>query len=301
MGMSPTLKPLEQITDEERARLFPIILSAYNPAWSEWFKEEKLNLERLIGTENIVRVLHYGSTAIPGLTAKPTVDIMLEINEDMDVDSLIDILPYPEYIPQRQEFPEEKLMFYKGYTHTGFAERVYHIHVRYHGDWDELRFRDYLIAHPEIAARYAALKLKLKEKFEYDRDGYTDAKGDFIREITREGVISMNEKTYEYDAVIQEPSLKEIRAKIGKQPGDTVHVTVKKRDSKEASSVVVPEELATILSGDEEAQAFYDSLTDGYKRGYCDWVGGAKQAATRQSRAEKALVMLQKKQKTLKT
>jgi uncharacterized protein YdeI (YjbR/CyaY-like superfamily) len=95
--------------------------------------------------------------------------------------------------------------------------------------------------------------------------------------------------------------LKEIRAKIGKQPGDSVNITVQERDNREASSVVVPEELAAVLSGDEEAQAFYDSLTDGYKRGYCDWVGNAKQSATRQSRAEKALLMLRKKQKTLKT
>jgi len=55
------------------------------------------------------------------------------------------------------------------------------------------------------------------------------------------------------------------------------------------------------METDNEAKAFFESLTDGYKRGYCDWVGGAKQAATRQSRADKAHVMLQKKQKTLKT
>jgi len=69
----------------------------------------------------------------------------------------------------------------------------------------------------------------------------------------------------------------------------------------EAKAVNIPEELATIMETDIEAKEFFNSLTDGYKRGYCDWVGGAKQAATRQSRAEKALLMLQRKQKTLKT
>ena len=69
----------------------------------------------------------------------------------------------------------------------------------------------------------------------------------------------------------------------------------------EKKSVAIPEELAAVLAADGEAKAFFGSLTDGYKRGYCDWVGGAKQAATRQVRAEKALLMLQKKQKTLKT
>ena len=70
-------------------------------------------------------------------------------------------------------------------------------------------------------------------------------------------------------------------------------------DSK--SPVVVPEELSAVLADESEAKAFFESLTDGYKRGYCDWVGGAKQPATRQTRAGKALIMLQNKQKTLKT
>jgi len=64
---------------------------------------------------------------------------------------------------------------------------------------------------------------------------------------------------------------------------------------------ITPEELTAAIQTDAEAQAFFESLTDGYKRGYCDWVGGAKQPATRQTRAAKALVMLQNKQKTLKT
>jgi uncharacterized protein YdeI (YjbR/CyaY-like superfamily) len=65
--------------------------------------------------------------------------------------------------------------------------------------------------------------------------------------------------------------------------------------------VIVPEELTNVLEEDAEAKAFFDSLSDGYKRGYCDWVGGAKQQATREIRAGKALIMLQNKQKTLKT
>lgn len=65
--------------------------------------------------------------------------------------------------------------------------------------------------------------------------------------------------------------------------------------------IIVPEELADILGQDTEAKAFFNSLSDGYKRGYCDWVGGAKQQATREVKAGKALIMLQNKQKTLKT
>lgn len=62
-----------------------------------------------------------------------------------------------------------------------------------------------------------------------------------------------------------------------------------------------PVELETLLSKDKEAKTFFESLSKSYKQGYCDWVGSAKQEATRQMRAEKALIMLQNKQKTLKT
>ena len=65
--------------------------------------------------------------------------------------------------------------------------------------------------------------------------------------------------------------------------------------------IVVPEELVAVLEKDNEAKEFFNSLSNGYKRGYCDWVGGAKQQPTRETRAGKALAMLQKKQKTLKT
>ena len=75
-------------------------------------------------------------------------------------------------------------MILKGYLSDGFAEKVYHIHVRYSGDYYELHFRDYLIAHTEAAAEYAALKRGLFANYEHNRDGYTDAKGEFIKEIT---------------------------------------------------------------------------------------------------------------------
>ena len=71
-------------------------------------------------------------------------------------------------------------------------------------------------------------------------------------------------------------------------------------DDKKAA-VEVPEELTAVLQDEDEARAFFESLSDGYKRGYCNWVGGAKGQATRITRAEKALIMLKNKQKTLKT
>jgi uncharacterized protein YdeI (YjbR/CyaY-like superfamily) len=62
-----------------------------------------------------------------------------------------------------------------------------------------------------------------------------------------------------------------------------------------------PGELSSLLKTDDEARTFFESLSKSYKQGYCDWVGSAKQEETRKVRAAKALIMLQKKQKTLKT
>jgi GrpB-like predicted nucleotidyltransferase (UPF0157 family) len=188
MEKSSQIKSPDELTDEERAALFPVVLCEYNPEWPDWFADEKVRLEQLLDMEDIAGITHYGSTSVPGLLAKPTIDILLEINENVDVEKFITSLPSPEYICLRQPTspvnPPPHLVFLKGYTPTGFAERVFHIHVRYPGDWDELYFRDYLIKHPDTAAGYAALKRKLKEQYEYDRDGYTAAKGEFIREVT---------------------------------------------------------------------------------------------------------------------
>ncbi|MDR0332244.1 MAG: YdeI/OmpD-associated family protein [Dysgonamonadaceae bacterium] len=63
----------------------------------------------------------------------------------------------------------------------------------------------------------------------------------------------------------------------------------------------VPIELQQLLDKDKEAKDFFETLSKSYKKGYCDWVGSAKQEQTRMSRAEKAILMLQNKQKTLKT
>jgi GrpB-like predicted nucleotidyltransferase (UPF0157 family) len=193
------IKPYE--TDEERqSRIYPVILSEYNPAWPVWYAEEKANLERLIGTDNIVRILHIGSTAAPGLTAKPTVDIILEIDVTADLDKLTAALSPPEYICLRGSgltipTPPPHMMFIKGYLPDGFDEKVYHIHVRYPNDSDtrdKLLFRDYLIAHPESAAEYAELKRMLFKDYEHNRDGYTEAKGAFIKEILERRYSELN-------------------------------------------------------------------------------------------------------------
>ena len=195
--------PIKETDEERQARIYPIILSDYDPAWPEWFEEEKANLERLVGLENIARISHFGSTSVPGLTAKPTVDILLELKGNIDIEELVVALPSSEYICLRREgnslSEHDEIMVIKGYLTDGFAEKIYHIHVRYYGDWDELYFRDYLITHPETAAEYVELKRNLFKDFEHNRDGFTEAKGAFINEITDKAKMIAH-----YDALIDE-------------------------------------------------------------------------------------------------
>jgi GrpB-like predicted nucleotidyltransferase (UPF0157 family) len=73
----------------------------------------------------------------------------------------------------------------KGYSVHGFADKVFHLRVRYKGDWDELYFRDYLRTRKDIAEKYAQLKLSLISQFEHDRDGYTKAKAEFVKRYTQ--------------------------------------------------------------------------------------------------------------------
>lgn len=176
------MKPLNDMTNEELWQLFPILLQPHDPAWMDWFLEEKARLEGTLEAEKIYRISHVGSTSVPGLVAKPTVDILLEIAPDYDLCALTSQLEAAGYlVNERKDSPPPHLMGMKGYTPAGFAQRVFHLHVRHPGDWPELYFRDYLTHHPAVAAEYAALKADLKEHFEHDRDAYTDAKGGFVR------------------------------------------------------------------------------------------------------------------------
>lgn len=181
------VKQLDEMNREELGRLFPIIISEHNPIWNDLYLSEKKNIEQSIGLNNIVRINHYGSTSVPNLYAKPTIDILLEIKNDMDTEQLISLLMGIGYnfSPQPNN-PAPHMMFMKGYTLNGFVGQAYHIHVRYFGDWDELYFRDYLKLHSEVAEEYGRLKLQLKETYEFDRDGYTNAKSFFIKSITEQ-------------------------------------------------------------------------------------------------------------------
>jgi len=176
---------LDNLTEKEYGQLFPIIISEPIAGWVDLFNAEKIEIENAVGLSNIIRIEHIGSTAIPDLKAKPTIDILLEITDDANKNSIIDSLKSLSYhyIP-KTENPPSHMLFVKGYTIHGFQGQAYHIHVRYKGDWDELYFRDYLIQNPNVVQEYASLKLKLVKVYENDREEYTNRKTEFIKHIT---------------------------------------------------------------------------------------------------------------------
>ena len=179
-------KILGEMTDEARWRLFPIILCEYSPEYPERFLREKARLEAKLGAARIARLNHIGSTSVPGLLAKPTIDLLMEIDPSWDVKELTGLLEGADYLATAQpQSPAPHLTFLKGYTPRGFAREVFHLHIRFSGDWDELYFRDYLCAHPDVTEEYAERKTELARQFEFNRDAYTAAKGEFVQTYTR--------------------------------------------------------------------------------------------------------------------
>ncbi|WP_432404238.1 GrpB family protein [Wukongibacter sp. M2B1] len=180
-------KPLSEMTLEELWELFPIILREHNPEYKKWYLIEKGNIEKAVGMNTIERINHIGSSAVEGLLAKPTVDILLEVNCNSDINNLKLRLENAGWILMTIEKETDfKMAFNKGYTPDGFAKKVFHLHVRFLGDWDELYFRDYLMIHKEVAKQYGDLKEKLKKQYEHDRDGYTESKTEFIKKWTKQ-------------------------------------------------------------------------------------------------------------------
>lgn len=173
-------KALEKMTLEELWALFPITLSPHNPKWELWAEHEIDNLQMLLAAYSPI-INHIGSTAIPDIQAKPIIDLLVEVADRHVFSRIKAILNNNGYICMSDT--PDRISFNKGYTPKGYAERVFHIHLRVFGDNDEIQFRDYLINRPNVAKEYESLKISLLPKFRNNRDGYTEAKSGFIKGI----------------------------------------------------------------------------------------------------------------------
>lgn len=185
-------KNLSELSLEELWQLFPIFLTEHKDYWKDWYEEEEAFLKSLLNQP--ARISHIGSTAIPSIWAKPIIDILVEVPRESNLPHIRDLLINSGYLCMSQS--EHRISFNKGYTEHGFARKVFHLHLRYMGDNDELYFRDYLMEHGEIAEQYEKLKQKLWKEYEHNRDAYTHAKADFVKRYTSEAKVIYGNKYF---------------------------------------------------------------------------------------------------------
>ncbi|WP_053219995.1 GrpB family protein [Virgibacillus senegalensis] len=152
----------------------------YKDQWPNLFLEEAVRIREVFG-EEVIDIHHIGSTAVPGLAAKPIIDIMPVVRDIMQVDQYDRQMAAIGYegkgefgIPGRR------------YFRKGGDNRSHHVHVFQQGDKGvtrHLAFRDYLRSHPDIARKYGAKKRELAGQFPTDMEAYINGKSQLVQEI----------------------------------------------------------------------------------------------------------------------
>ncbi len=175
-------KELLEMSLEELWELFPIFLVAHNDKWNLYYDEIENLLKSALSEYPIKRISHIGSTAISGIWAKDIVDVLVEVSKCSNMWNIVEVMEKNGFI--RMSTETDRISFNRGYTKNGFADKVFHVHLRYIGDNDELYFRDYLNEHTQVAKEYETMKLQLWKQFEHNRDAYTNAKSEFIKKWT---------------------------------------------------------------------------------------------------------------------
>ncbi len=181
-------RKLDDLTKQDWDSLFPIELVKHRLEWKVRFEKERQLIDEKIG-DRLVAIEHVGSTAIPGIKAKPYIDISIEIpKESLFNKEIIQALEGLDYHYFKQSGKgADYMVFVKGYNFNGLKEQVFHIHMCPcgHEMLEQVLFRDYLIAHPTRAREYEHLKVKLDSQFKNDRTGYRMAKDQFITDTMK--------------------------------------------------------------------------------------------------------------------
>ncbi len=163
----------------------PVVIVPYQMEWPIFFEQEANRIQAAIGIF-VSTIQHIGSTSVPGLAAKPIIDILVGLKSLEDTPHFVPPLIQQgyRYFPEHETtFPERRY-----FSRIQDNNHGYHLHMVEPGSLffqRHLAFRDYLRNHPATAAEYAELKLDLAAKFGSDREGYTSAKSAFIQKIER--------------------------------------------------------------------------------------------------------------------
>src|SRR5262249_33715446 len=163
------------------------------------FREEEAHLRTVLPPELVGRIEHFGSTAVPGLAAKPIVDMLVEVR-DLEatrarIAQILEAEGYDYF--WRPTFGDDLPPFYAWFIKRDRPSgmRTHHLHMittppDFREHWERLRFRDYLRAHPEVAREYGELKLRLASQHGDDRIAYTRGKSEFIKRVMEKALAS---------------------------------------------------------------------------------------------------------------
>jgi GrpB-like predicted nucleotidyltransferase (UPF0157 family) len=157
----------------------------YDPAWKDEYRREADRLLAVLG-DDILEIHHIGSTSIPGIYAKPIIDILAGARDIADIDRHNDAMARLGY-EARGEFGLPGRRFFT----KGIPRRTHNLHIFKAGNEEftrHLDFRDYMIAHPEDARKYGELKRNLAEQHRGDIDGYCDGKDYFVKEMEQKAI-----------------------------------------------------------------------------------------------------------------
>jgi GrpB-like predicted nucleotidyltransferase (UPF0157 family) len=156
-------------------------ITPYTPAWPILYQAERARLQEALG-ELALDIQHIGSTAVPGLAAKPILDLAVAVADESVVPDCVVRLADAGYTYRGYRGPDQGYFFDQGRG----QELTHYLHVlpiREPAWSNNLQVRDYLAAHPEARARYQQLKEDLAAEYPADRATYTAAKADFVQEI----------------------------------------------------------------------------------------------------------------------
>ncbi|MFE7374464.1 GrpB family protein [Bacillus cereus] len=157
-----------------------IVVVPHKNHWSEKFQMEAERLKTAM--PETVKIHHIGSTSVPGLAAKPIIDMIMEVESIERVDRWNERFIELGYIVKGENGISGRRFF----IHGTEEKRSYHLHVFEKGNPEIVRhlaFRDYMMAHCEEAEAYATLKKELAEKYTYDGTLYTEGKNEFVRSV----------------------------------------------------------------------------------------------------------------------
>jgi GrpB-like predicted nucleotidyltransferase (UPF0157 family) len=182
--METLAERIKRVTQED------VSIVQYQPAWPEMFEQEKLHLLTCLPPGLLGRIEHFGSTAVPGLAAKPIVDMLVEVTSLEKAQSFIaPILESQGYdYFWRPTRGDDGPPFYAWFIKRDSAgQRTHHIHMveKDFEHWGRLLFRDYLREYPGVAQEYEQLKLQLAAEHPNDRVAYTKGKTEFIMRVTQ--------------------------------------------------------------------------------------------------------------------